>query len=89
MEQTGNAPAPVDHLAPPAAFTAVYIQADEWIIAWLEEWPNVQTQGATLDAARANLRDALREMLAAQRDLGQADLAGQVIVHRETLPIGV
>jgi len=66
---------------------AVYVQDGAWFVAWLEEMPGVITQGATLEEARANIRDALREMLAAQRDLGQAELEGHTIVYREQLTI--
>lgn len=43
--------------------TAVYVQSGEWIAAWIEEMPGVNTQGRTLEEARANLRDALALML--------------------------
>ena len=34
-------------------------------------WPEVLTEGADLDECRAMLRDALREMVLAYRDLGK------------------
>lgn len=71
-----------------AHLNAVYIRDGDWFVAWLEEMPGVITQGATLDEARANIRDALREMLAAQRELRQAELEGHTVVHREQLTIG-
>jgi hypothetical protein len=42
--------------------TAVYVRDGAWIAAWIEEIPGVNTQGATLEEARANLRDALALM---------------------------
>ena len=42
-------------------FTAVYEPAAEGgYVAWLEEMPGVQTQGETLDEAKANLLDAFQ-----------------------------
>jgi len=41
--------------------TAVYEPAAEGgYVCWLEEMPSVQTQGETLEEARANLQDALQ-----------------------------
>ncbi len=41
--------------------TAVYEPAAEGgYVAWLEEMPGVQTQGETLEEAKANLLDALQ-----------------------------
>jgi predicted RNase H-like HicB family nuclease len=41
--------------------TAVFEPADEGgYVCWLEEMPGVQSQGETVDEARANLMDALR-----------------------------
>jgi len=45
-------------------FTAVYEPvAEGGYVAWLEEMPGVQTQGETLEEAKANLLDAFRESL--------------------------
>jgi predicted RNase H-like HicB family nuclease len=41
--------------------TAVFEPAEEGgYICWLEEMPGVQSQGDSLEEARANLRDALK-----------------------------
>ena len=40
-------------------FTAVYQEVSEGFIAFVEELPGVNTQGTTLDEARANLREAV------------------------------
>ena len=41
--------------------TAVYEPAEEGgFVCWLEEMPGVQSQGETLEAARANLVEALQ-----------------------------
>ena len=38
-------------------FTAVFKKTKDWVIAWIEEIPGVNTQGKTLTEARENLRD--------------------------------
>jgi predicted RNase H-like HicB family nuclease len=44
----------------------------------LPEWPEVFTEGKTLDECRAMLRDALHEMILAYRDLGKTIPQGKV-----------
>lgn len=48
--------------------TAVYEKHGEWYVAYLEEIPGVNTQGKTKEEARANLKDALRMFLDANRE---------------------
>jgi predicted RNase H-like HicB family nuclease len=54
-------------------FTAMYRAVPERCIAVVEELPGANTQGATLDEARENLRDAVALMLETNRalELGQ------------------
>jgi predicted RNase H-like HicB family nuclease len=58
-------------------FTAVYIEVPEGYIAFVEELPGANTQGATLDEARDNLREAVALVLEANRELAEKALAGQ------------
>jgi predicted RNase H-like HicB family nuclease len=57
----------------PVTYTAVYepLPANEGggYYAYVEELPGAVTQGETLDEARANLQDAIRSLLAANRQL--------------------
>lgn len=48
-------------------YTAVYERHGRWVVAYVEEIPGVNTQGKTLDEARANLRDALKMVMEANR----------------------
>ncbi len=57
--------------------TAVYISVPEGYIAFVEELPGANTQGATLDEARENLREAVQLILEANRELAERSLAGQ------------
>jgi len=42
---------------------ATFMHRGKWWIAWTEDVPGALTQGATLEEARKNLRDAVRMML--------------------------
>ncbi len=57
--------------------TAVYETHGEWTVAYIEEIPGVNTQGRTRDEARANLEDALRLFLEANRELARRDISGK------------
>jgi len=61
--------------------TAVYQAVSEGCIAFVEELPGANTQGATLDEARANLREAVVMVMKANRALAEADLAGASVIR--------
>lgn len=65
--------------------TAVFRQDDGWWVAWIEEIPGANTQGETLDEARENLRDAVRELFEARRELAQAELQGEEVIEELAL----
>ena len=68
------------------AFTAVFKKVPEGFIAFVEELPGANTQGATLEEARENLREAVELLLEANRALAREDADdGEVI--REPLRI--
>ena len=56
--------------------TAVFKKVPEGYIAWVEDLPGANTQGATLEEARENLREAIRLVFEANRELVKADLSG-------------
>lgn len=64
--------------------TAVFRQVPEGYIGFVEELPGANTQGATLEEARANLREAVELVLEANRVLAEKDLAGAEVI-RESL----
>ena len=47
---------------------AIYERDGEWIMGYIVEIPGVNTQGRTMEECRENLRDALRECIAARRE---------------------
>jgi len=67
-------------------FTAIFKKVPEGYIAFAEELPGANTQGASLAEARANLRDAVEDTLDANRALAEEELKGQDVI-RETLKL--
>lgn len=57
-----------------AEFTAVFRAVPEGFIGFVEELPGANTQGATLEEARANLEEAVALVLEANRVLTGEDL---------------
>jgi predicted RNase H-like HicB family nuclease len=55
-----------------AIYTARYTKIDAGYVGQLVEWPEVISEGATLEECRENLEDALREMILAYRQQGAA-----------------
>ena len=51
--------------------TAVYMKVPEGYIAFVEELPGANTQGATLEEARENLQEAVQLVLEANRELAE------------------
>jgi predicted RNase H-like HicB family nuclease len=68
--------------------TAVYRKVPEGYVAFVEELPGANTQGATLDEARDNLREAVELTLEANRALAEEDLVGEDVI-REPLKLTV
>ena len=61
--------------------TAVYRKVDESYVAFVQGVPGANTQGATLDEARTNLREAVGLVLEANRQLAEEDLRGQGVIR--------
>jgi predicted RNase H-like HicB family nuclease len=59
--------------------TAVFMSVPEGFIAFVEELPGANTQGATLEEARANLQEAVSLVLEANRELAEQDLGDQKV----------
>lgn len=68
------------------AFTAVFKKVPEGYIAFVEELAGANSQGATLEEARENLREAVELVLESNRALAREE-AGTVGVIREPLKI--
>jgi predicted RNase H-like HicB family nuclease len=67
--------------------TAVFRRFPEGYAAFVEELPGANSQGATLEEARANLAEAVAMVLHANRELAEEELHGQDVI-REPLLLG-
>jgi predicted RNase H-like HicB family nuclease len=64
--------------------TAVFQPVPEGYIAFVEELPGANTQGATLEEARANLEEAIALVLEANRALAEQELKGIEVIREPT-----
>ena len=65
----------------PLQFTAVFEKVPEGYIGFVEELPGANTQGTTLDEARANLTEAVRLVLEANRTLSEESLGDKKVIR--------
>ena len=63
------------------SLTAIYQKVPEGYIAFVEELPGANTQGDTLQEARANLHEAIAMVLEANRTLSEESLRGQTVIR--------
>jgi len=72
--------------------TAVYEEVSQseggGFVAYTEELPGAISEGDTLEEARENLRDAVAELLEANRQMTAASRLGKK-VRRETITVSV
>ena len=66
--------------------TAVFRKVPEGYIAFIEEFPGANTQGATLEEARTNLREAVALVVEANRILAREDASDSAVI-REPLTV--
>jgi len=59
---------------------AVYLQVPEGYIAFVEELPGANTQGATLEEARENLKEAVELVFEANRALTAETVKGEKVL---------
>ena len=69
-------------------FTGVYQKSGDWYVAWVEELPGANTQGRTMEEARANLREAIELILNTNRELAARDVSGENVI-REPITVQV
>jgi transcriptional regulator with XRE-family HTH domain len=66
-------------------FTAVYERDGEWWIGYVEELPGANAQERTLEEARESLREAVSDVLEANRELTRTEFEGRDVVRE---PLG-
>ena len=66
-------------------WTAVYRKVPEGYIGFVEELPGANTQGATLEETRENLKEALKLVIEANRALAEESVQGEEIIREHIL----
>ena len=60
---------------------AVYVMGDGgWVVAFVEEFSNIVTQGRTLEEARRRIREAVDDLLEASRELTEERISDRTVV---------
>jgi predicted RNase H-like HicB family nuclease len=65
------------------SFTAVFQKVPEGYIGFIEELPGANTQGATLEEVRENLKEAVRLILEANKQLAEEEIAGKEVIREK------
>jgi predicted RNase H-like HicB family nuclease len=69
-------------------FTAVYVDGEDgWIVAYIEELPNVHGQGRTIEEAESSLREAAELVLRFNREQTAKAFHDAPVVRREKLRV--
>ena len=66
-------------------FTAVFEQVGKWWIGYVEELPGANTQGKTLEETRENLKEAVKLIIEANRELARRETVGKQVIREELL----
>ncbi|HKS69915.1 MAG TPA: type II toxin-antitoxin system HicB family antitoxin [Ktedonobacterales bacterium] len=69
-------------------FTAVFERDGDWWMGYVEELPGANTQGAMLEEARENLKEAVELILEANREIARREAAGSEVI-REPLDVAI
>ena len=67
-------------------YTGKYTRMDSGNMGQLVEWPEVITEGQTIEECRAMLSDALREMVAAYQQQGKEIPVGGGLLEQPLVP---
>jgi predicted RNase H-like HicB family nuclease len=70
-----------------STYTAKYVKIKSGYMGQLVEWPEVVTEGKTLEECRKMLEDALHEMILAYRKQKKAIPPGRALI--EQIPVEI
>ncbi|MGB7294219.1 MAG: type II toxin-antitoxin system HicB family antitoxin [Candidatus Aminicenantales bacterium] len=65
------------------SFTAVFLKVREGYIGFVQELPGANTQGGTLKQTRANLKEAVRLVLEANKRLVEDEIADKKAIREK------
>ena len=70
-----------------STYTAKYIKIDSGYMGQLIEWPEVITEGETLEECREMLKDAVNEMILAYKQMNKEIPRGRALI--EQIPVEI
>jgi len=70
------------------SYTAKYTKISSGYMGQLIEWPEVVTEGHDIEECRSLLRDALKEMVLAYRQLGKEIPVGNALIEQVPIEVG-
>jgi predicted RNase H-like HicB family nuclease len=70
-----------------SSYTAKYTKIESGYMAQLVEWPEIVTEGKTLEETRKMLKDALQEMVAAYNQQDKEIPIGGALI--EQVPVNI
>jgi predicted RNase H-like HicB family nuclease len=65
------------------SFTAVFLKETEGYVGFVEELPGANTQGATLKEVRKNLKEAIRLILQANKQISAKDISRKRVIREK------
>ncbi len=68
-------------------FTAVFQRDGDWWVGYVEELPGANTQGATLEEARENLREAVVLVMESNREQVEKEITGKAVIKEELVVV--
>jgi predicted RNase H-like HicB family nuclease len=68
-------------------YTARYTKIPSGYMGQIVEWPEVVTEGETIETCRELLKDALREMIAAYREQGEEIPLGGALLEQVAVEV--
>lgn len=68
-------------------FTAVFQRDGDWWVGYVEELPGANTQGATLEEVRENLREAVVLVIESNREQVEKEIIGKAVIKEELVVV--
>ncbi len=68
---------------PDRTFTAIFEETEGWIVGYVEELPGAIVQERTLDEARESMKEVIRDVLDANREIHAKATSGGRRVREE------
>ena len=66
-------------------YTAVFERDGDWWMGYVEELPGANTQGASIEEARENLKEAVQLIVEANRELARRAVMSRPVIREELL----